>query len=49
MTDKLLPKNEAKKRYTTPRLVCHGDVRSLTQAGSKGYTEIIMVLMNWKA
>jgi len=42
------PKPEAKKPYAPPQLVCHGDVRSLTQAGSKGSKEIFMVSTNWR-
>lgn len=49
MNDQLLPKTEAKKPYSAPILICHGDVRCLTQAGSKGSKEVIMVLMTWKA
>ena len=44
----LQPKPEAKKPYAPPQLVCHGDVRSLTQAGSKGNKEIIMVWTTWR-
>ena len=46
----LQPKPEAKKPYAPPQLVCHGDVRSLTQAGSKGYKEFefIMVSTDWR-
>lgn len=42
------PTPETKKPYAPPQLVCHGDVRTLTQAGSKGYQEFLMVSMDWK-
>jgi hypothetical protein len=48
MTDQLLPKKEAKKPYISPRLVCHGDVRCLTQAGTGVNKEFLMILRTWR-
>ena len=28
--------SQAKRPYSTPRLTCHGDVRTMTMAGSPG-------------
>ena len=50
MTDQIVPKKEEKKLYTCPKLVCHGDVRCLTQAGSGPNKELswLMVLKTWR-
>ena len=42
------PTPETKKPYAPPQLVCHGDVRTLTQAGSKGNREFLGILMDRK-
>lgn len=39
MTKPGQPKQPAKKPYSAPKLVVHGKVRKLTQAGSKGRPE----------
>lgn len=39
MTKPEQPKQPAKKAYSAPKLVVHGKVRKLTQAGSKGQPE----------
>jgi hypothetical protein len=40
MTDLTNPYQAVKKLYTSPKLVRHGDVRGLTQAGTSGMAEM---------
>ena len=40
MTDLPNPQQAVKKLYTSPKLVRHGDVRGLTQAGTTGNSEM---------
>jgi hypothetical protein len=39
MENKLQNEEKAKKEYSTPNLIVHGEVRVLTQSGTQGLSE----------